>query len=1253
MTDARSLVVEPIVSYPRAAEPGKSYLLSIDLRFPYGAEAWPYEREEHEIHCLVDSSPLFTNEELGEAVIVLHRFGGSYGPARFLLTANHLELADANGAITLTLASREGVPLQVLRLDDIRVASAPASAGDFDAYPVERVTTARATASELNVSPADVVATAPASVEFDEYPVDSVAMAHSGPRELGAYPAGALTPRKGPDAAIHSVNTWKQRLGAALEAADRRPIVFVVGDGLARDKSGGAWSVKHVLEAINEDYRRLEPLDLAESDVDRQLERLMVTRGRAEVARLFRRAVLAACRLPESDPRWIAALEPRTHRQGCERLMANPDDWYLPVGVAALADIVATIQERRQRAFSLNAPPLLVTTNFDPLLELALRQKGVPINSYSIVNDRGPDHGGDGVGLWHVHGAWTDVTINTPHELPAERYKLSDALRRRCDGADVFVIGYGGWHDIVFSTLGEMLAEHRFDTPPEILWAFFDGNEKTLRNRYAHVFDLFSGPLAGCQVTFYAGVDAHRDLPEVALRIPGLSDAAALGSESALPALWTVPFRPNPHFKGRAVELEAMNRAWGSTPSGPPPRPQVLCGLGGVGKTQLVVEYAWRYRSRYDAVLWIDANTPESVQANIAALVERLGVPRLETQDQAASVEAVRRWLRESSRWLLVFDNVDTEEAQIAVLNVLPKPAFGHVLITSRTSDWPMIKPMPLILHRLDVLSDSEASEFLVAATGDTPTRPASRDAVALARRLGGLPLALEQATAYIVRNRVSFAQYLRQLDTAPDLLTHRVRGATELDDMRATVVTTWRATETELGLGARALLRLVSFFAPEQIPRHALVRASAVLQEAVRLLRDDLTNRHTDDRDDLVESSLVELDKYSLITLRSETFSCHRLVMEEQRLRIGPHETSRWLTLAFAVFQAAFPGSPEDAQHLRGWEALRPHIARVVEAAERANISESTAYWMRCLGIFYYTKAMWRDAESLLRRALTIDEESLGADHPNVARGLSSLALLLKDTNRHAEAERMMRRALTIDEKSLGAHHPDVAIDLNNLAQLLRETNRYGEAEPLVRRALAIDEQGFGADYTNVAISLNNLAQLLKDTNRYGEAEPLMWQALSMDERKFGPNHPSVAHDLNNLAMLLNDTKRFGEGEPLMRRALTIDENSFGPDHPNVARDLNNLGMLLKDTNRHGEAEPLMRRALAIDEKSFGPDHPNVAIRLNNLAQLLVVTARYDEAERLLRRAFDIFERSLGPEHPHSLMVRRSLQLPDRDTSR
>ncbi len=292
-------------------------------------------------------------------------------------------------------------------------------------------------------------------------------------------------------------------------------------------------------------------------------------------------------------------------------------------------------------------------------------------------------------------------------------------------------------------------------------------------------------------------------------------------------------------------------------------------------------------------------------------------------------------------------------------------------------------------------------------------------------------------------------------------------------------------------------------------------------------------------------------------------------------------------------------------------------------------------------------------EAEPLYRRALSIRETSYGKEHPGVALCLNNLALLLKATNRLDEAELLYRRALSIDEKNYGKEHPDVATCLNNLAELLLTTDRKDEAEPLMHRSLSIYENNYGKEHPDVAIALNNLAVLLKATNRLEEAEPLYRRALSIYENSYGNKHPLVARSLVNLAFLLKATNRMDEAESFMRKALIIDEKNYGAEHPDVAAALNNLAELLRDSNRMDEVESLYRKVLRIEEKSHGAEHPRVATALNNLAELLRVTKRLDEAEPLFHRALNIYEKNYGEEHPDIATTLNNLGLLMDDSNR
>jgi tetratricopeptide (TPR) repeat protein len=602
------------------------------------------------------------------------------------------------------------------------------------------------------------------------------------------------------------------------------------------------------------------------------------------------------------------------------------------------------------------------------------------------------------------------------------------------------------------------------------------------------------------------------------------------------PPVHNLPFQPlGGLLKGRDGALASLEEAL-AAPGGAAAitQSEAISGLGGIGKTRLAVEHAWRCGSRYTAAWFVRADTPEGLHRGLAGLAgpDRLGLTDLPAAEDQV-VAAVVRHLREHPGWLLILDNVDTDEAATAVCDLLPRLAGGRVLITSRLREWPpTVRKQPL-----ETLPPDEAVRFLIKRTeGDR--EPAADDpaqAHHLAEILGGLPLALEQAAAYVNHHRLRFADYRtaweREREAVLSWYDPRIM------QYPASVAVTWKTTFDRLSPTAGAILRLTAFLAPDPMQAEMFEEGEEFVRLAAGLLAEE---RGKDPDAGSILSALAELGTYSMITRpEGRRLAVHRMVQEAMRSQIPKERLRDWIELSLRVVNLFSPFDSDDVRTWPVWDPLRPHATVIVAAADAAAITDPTGRLMNQLGLLLHAKGLFSEAEPLMRRALAIYEASFGPEHPEVAVDLNNLAQLLKATNRLDEAEPLMKRAFAIDEASFGPEHPNVAIRLNNLAVLFRNTNRLDEAEPLMKRALAIDEASLGPEHPNVAIRLNNLAWLLKATNRLDEAEPLMKRALAIDEASFGPKHPEVAVDLNNLAWLLQDTNRLDEAKPLMRRAV------------------------------------------------------------------------------------------------------------------
>jgi tetratricopeptide (TPR) repeat protein len=719
------------------------------------------------------------------------------------------------------------------------------------------------------------------------------------------------------------------------------------------------------------------------------------------------------------------------------------------------------------------------------------------------------------------------------------------------------------------------------------------------------------------------GVKQGRTKPTKAPAFPGSARQRPLFPPAALRTIHNLPFPPNPVFTGRDADMERLGKLLEKHGEVEVGQIVVLHGLGGVGKTQLAVEYAWKHLSDYHAAFWVKADSPAALDASLASLAPVLGLPEASEHEQAVQTKSVLDWLNNHERWLLIADNADTDAPTKAVLERLSRSLTGHVLITSRISDWPVnIQDLAL-----DHLSSDDATRYLLDrvarkrhnAGGD----PAAR---ALAQELGHLPLALEQAGSFIVEVRWSFTKYQEQFRKARlEILSERRQGATDYPE---SVAKTWSVTLEQLGRLARVLLRMAAWFGPDAIPR-------GIFSADKEVLSGDLTQQATVSNF-AIEKALGELNRFSLIRLTSETVSVHRLLQAVEQDSLSGEECQRWLICAARLFNAFAPLSPDDVGTWGVWLLLAPHAEALLEHAKRhASDALPIVLMANQFGVFLHARAAYAQAETVFRRALAICEKVLDPEDPDVAMSLNNLAALYNNQGQYGKAEPLLQRALATVEKALGPEDPDVAISLNNLAELYRSQGQYRKAEPLYHRALTIDEKALGLEHPGVARSLNNLALLYDNQGQYGKAEPLYQRALAIREKTLGPEHPDVATSLNGLAWVYYTKGQYEKAEPLYQRALAIDEKALGPEHPDVARSLNNLAALYDNQRQYRKAEPLYQRALAIREKALDPEHPDVATSLNNVAVLYVHQGRYAEAEPLYQRALAISEKALGPEHP------------------
>ena len=572
---------------------------------------------------------------------------------------------------------------------------------------------------------------------------------------------------------------------------------------------------------------------------------------------------------------------------------------------------------------------------------------------------------------------------------------------------------------------------------------------------------------------------------------------------------------------------------------------------------------------------------------DFVALAALLQLPERKEPDQTVVVAAVKRWLEIHAGWLLILDNADDLEM---TSEFMPMGGNGLLLLTTRAQSTGTIasslaaekmeraEGALLLLRRAklllpdDPLENAKASDRSLAET--------------IVAELDGLPLALDQAGAYIEEMRTNLQGYLDLYRAHRNDLLQR-RGKLRMDHPEP-VATTWSISfqqVEQLSPVAADLLRLCAFLDSEAIPENLLTESAGIEDSSLKPIATDIFK---------LNEAIEALSSFSLLkrNVETRTLNVPRLVQVVLKERMDKKTHKLWAERAIYVVSASFP--PGRFENWEQCQRLLPHAlacATLIEEyhfdfADAAELLTNTGWYLR-------EHARFAGVEDLLKRALVIYEHLPKPSYQAYGVTLNELAQLYQDQGKYAEAEPLFQQALSIKEQHLGPEHPETASTLDNLAFLYYKQGRYTEAEPLYQRALKIKEHQLGLEHPETASTLDNLAQLYQDQGKYEEAEPLYQHALAIYTNVLGPEHPETGITLQNLAQLYQDQGKYAEAESLFQRALKIKEQAFPPDHPETAITFDNLAQLYHEQGKYAEAESLFQRALKIKEQALPPDIP------------------------------------------------------------
>lgn len=683
-----------------------------------------------------------------------------------------------------------------------------------------------------------------------------------------------------------------------------------------------------------------------------------------------------------------------------------------------------------------------------------------------------------------------------------------------------------------------------------------------------------------------------------------------------LPEPGRVP-RPGAYFTGREEELSRLRAALKEGVRAAL-LPQALYGLGGVGKTQLALEYVRRYAGDYELVRWVQAEQPAVVRGSLAALAPRLGIQNADARTAVDQVIAALESGRPVKRWLLVFDNAGSPEE---VERYLPYMAgvpdgLGHVIVTSRNSGWADSVPS----LRVDVFPRGESVEFLRRRAPGISDTEAARMALAL----GDLPLALEQAAAMKVKSGLTVDEYLDLLETQ-GARVRRENASTAPGTQSVAAV--WKVSMRDLqerNPGALELLRLLAFFGPDPVQQSFLhdARLLGFPEPLASLLRDRIARGR----------AIAETGRYSLLTTDVGTVQLHRLLRSVLQDELTAEEAAE---MRFRVHQALVAHDPGDPQAGSNWEKYQDLLPHIRPSGMLESDDQEARWTVLNVARYLFAKGDFQSSIELCQEIVRTWTARLGEDHLQTLGANRRLAAALWAQGSYAEARELNRTTLERLRRTVGEDHEESLALAGLVASDLRATGEFRASMELDRNVFEHSVRLYGRDDPASLISGHNYSVSLRLNGRFAEAYELDRKTNEIYLRSLGPASQLTLLAVNNVARDLRELGRFTESVELQEHTVALYRQFYGDTHPHTLRAIKNLSVSCRKAGDRQRGLELEKEALANYRAVLGEDHLDTIAARANLANDLRLTGDPDGAREAGTDALRAYRSVLGPTHP------------------
>ncbi|KAJ0418894.1 hypothetical protein BJY00DRAFT_314571 [Aspergillus carlsbadensis] len=705
------------------------------------------------------------------------------------------------------------------------------------------------------------------------------------------------------------------------------------------------------------------------------------------------------------------------------------------------------------------------------------------------------------------------------------------------------------------------------------------------------------------------------------------------GADASTTRHLMLPFERNTRFVGRQSELRQLEHLM-SLPDGP--TKIAIAGLGGVGKTQIALELAYRMRDREPdcSIFWIPCTSYEAVEQAYLTIAQMLGI-------QVANPAEVKQRLKthfsqDRTKWLIIFDNADDTDMwtqgtdnNAPLRDFLPSNKQGRIVLTTRNRELAVDLVSSDIVNVRE-LDEKSGVEFLEKAL--PRNLPVDRQAmIELLEQLEFLPLAISQATAYISKKGITVSDYLvllqEQETDVVELLSRDFTDERRYKDAQNPVAKTWLISFSQiekLNILAAEYLQLMACVSPRDIP-HSFLPPGSKLEMA---------------------DALGLLSAYSLVTLNPENqdITLHRLVHLAMRNWLRNEKRyDAYITKTADRLSEIFPPNKHENRQL--WRAYLPQAQFLLGDSTFATLEENYTDLMKNVGTCLCSDGRYAEAERLQIQVLEIRTRTLGPKDLGTLTSVNHLVFNYLSQYEWKKAEELEGPALEARKEMLGLEHPTTLISMGNMATIHYNQGRWKQAEELVSQALTTQKRILGPEHQETLITMSHLIPLIQAQGRWQEAEELAAQLLETRKRLLGVEHPHTLSSMGFLAGAYQYQSKWIEAEELELQALDIKKKVLGPDSPDTLTSMARLAFTYHFQQRWGESEDLGIRTLAAQKQLLGPAHPATLGTMHNLTATLKEGGKASQALTLMQACVDLRTDVLGADHPDTICSRTVLE--------